>query len=143
MRPVALHEPRRKQLTDGGHIDPIETRRDDRRTGDADVDFPGPAALAQIVQQRLHRRAADNGILDEQHALAHQHFPQRRVLQLHTLGAILPFDERAADVAIADESLDRRDTQSKAMASAAALPVSGTGTTMVSRSNGTLSSSRS
>ena len=59
-----------------------------------------------MVQQRLQRRAADDGILHQQHALAFQHLAQRRVLQLHAVGAVVPLDERPADVAIAHQPFD-------------------------------------
>ena len=105
------------------------------------MDLAGAASVADLVDERSHRRRPDDAVLDQEDPFAGQDFGQRRVFEPGLGGAVGgALDERPADVAVAHQPLDRGDLSAKAMASAAALAVSGTGTTIVSASSGTSSS---
>src|SRR5256885_9459260 len=52
---------------------------------------------SQVMEQRLERGAADDGVLDEQHALAFEHLAQRRVLHADAVGPVDALDEGPAE----------------------------------------------
>ena len=104
---AVVQELRREKLADGGHVDAVKAGRDDRRAGDADVNFPRPADLPDPLQQGLQSRAADDRVFDQQHPLAFEHFAQRRVLRFGLAVAVAAaLDERPPAVAVADQPFD-------------------------------------
>ena len=126
----------REQFVHRRHVDAVEARRDDRRAGDADVDLPAPPRFADpcnstcIVVERTIVSSTSSTRLPSRTSR------QRRVLGFGLASAVgAAFDERPAAVAVAHQPFDARGSPSaKAIASAAALLVSGTGTTIVSSS---------
>ena len=72
----------------------------------------GCPSLPDPLQEHLQRRGADDRILDQQHPLAFEHLAERRVLGFGlALAVAAAFDERAARVAVADQSFDAGDFQ--------------------------------
>ena len=70
------------------------------------MNLAGPAELANSLEQHLHRRRADDRILDQEHLFALEHFAQGRVLRSALAAVAGAFDKRAARVPIADQALD-------------------------------------
>src|SRR6516164_5226127 len=98
-----LQKMRREQFAEGRHIDPVETRCDDRRTGHANVNLTRQASLPDSLQEDFERRRAHDRVLDENHPLVFQYLAERRVLGLSlALAVAAALDKRPPRVTIAN-----------------------------------------
>ena len=115
-----------------GRIDAVEARADGRRRADAHVHLAG-AGVAHHLHDLATRRAAHDGIVDDDDPLAGEHLGLRVELHLHAEVAdgVARLDERAADVVVANQPhLERQARLLGEYPSAAGTPESGTGMTM-------------
>ena len=98
-----------------------------------DVDFARFANFTNLVDQHAHRRGTYNRVFDQQNFLALKHLGERRIFHRGLgLAVVAPFDKcggLSTGCGSIPQCLAR--PAEKAIASAAALLVSGTGTTIV------------
>src|SRR5262249_55720786 len=89
-----VDERRGEELALVRHVDAVVARGNDRGTGDAEMDLARAAPIADLVDQRAHRRRSHDAVLNEEDPLAGEDLGQRRVFEPGLGGAVSrPLDE--------------------------------------------------